>query len=73
MPHNFEESSYGFKTKMQRILLSEIGTIVKSKKRANDTEQFLNDKDYYDDNVQIDNLILRNLKSEAKESVDFVI
>lgn len=46
--------------------------MVKSKKKANDTEQFLNDKDYYDDNIKLDNLILRNLKDEAQESVDLI-
>ena len=72
LPKNFEESHYGFKTSVQQILLSEIGDIVKTKKQGKQFEQFMNDKDYYDDNIKADTLILRNLSEEARVSVDFI-
>ena len=53
-------------------MLAEIGDIVKSKKQGKQFEKFLNDRDYYDDNIKADNLILRNLEEEARESVDFI-
>ena len=71
LPKNFDEMMYGFKTKVQQILLSEIGDIVKTKKQTIN-ERHLNDKDYYDDNIRADTLILRNLMSEAKDSVSAI-
>jgi hypothetical protein len=43
---------------------------VKNKKVHGDQENFLQDKDYYDDNLKTDSLILRNLNEEAKESIE---
>ena len=63
---------YGFKTSVQQILLADIGDIVKTKKQGKQFEQFLNDKDYYDDNIKADTLILRNLVEEARVSVEFI-
>lgn len=72
LPANFDEQNYGFKTKAQQILLAEIGDIVKTKKGAQNIEDFLQDKDYYDNNISADTLILRNLLDEAKESLQEV-
>jgi len=41
LPANFDEQNYGFKTKAQQILLAEIGDIVKTKKGAQNIEDFL--------------------------------
>jgi len=44
---------YGFKTKQQLILISDICDITKEK-HQDKVESFMNDKDYYDDNLTTD-------------------
>ena len=58
-------SEYGFKTKQQMILIQDVGDLVKGKKKDTN-ELFMQDKDYYDENLQTDTLIAVNLKKEAK-------
>ena len=63
-------SEYGLLAKQQQILIKDIGDIVKNKKVIGDQETFLQDKDYYDDNLKTDNLIFRNLNEEAKVALE---
>lgn len=69
LPPDFNELEYGFKTKGQQILIAEIGDIVKDKQKDSGKEEFMQDKDFYDNNMKVDTLILRNLKTEAKDSI----
>ena len=45
-----DSENFGFKSKTQQILISDLGDIDKSKK-VESNEQFMQDKDYYDDNL----------------------
>lgn len=48
-----DADNFGFKSKTQGILIEGLGDIDKSRKVDNN-EQFMQDKDYYDDNLQTD-------------------
>ena len=66
LPPDFKPYHYGLKTKQQSVLLAQIGDIVKSKKQKGTMEAFQTDgKEYYDDHLNVDNLILRDLGKEA--------
>ena len=65
---NIDISDYGFQTKQQLILISDIADLDKSKK-AQLGEQHLQDKDYFDNNLVTDLIVLRNLQAEASEAV----
>jgi len=43
---------------------------VKNKRVDGDQENFLKDKDYYDDNLKTDSLIFRNLNEEAMTAIE---
>ena len=58
---SLDEKHYGFKTKEQGILLSDISDINKTKKKSDENH----DKDYYDENLNTDALIFTNLIEEA--------
>lgn len=55
------ETDYAFQTKLQQILLSDMGDIDKAKKKVIE-ESHMEDKDYYDNNLKTDTLICRNIK-----------
>jgi len=59
-----EDNHYGFKTKDQGILLSDIGEINKMKKK-DDEENIMADKEYYDQNLNTDTIVFTNLIEEA--------
>ena len=61
-------SDYGFQTKQQLVLISDISDIDKSKKGMVG-EKHLQDKDYFDNNLVTDLIVLRNLQQEAMEAV----
>jgi len=69
LPANFEEQNYGFKTKTQNILLNDLCDLDKDRSHVPKIEDFLIDNDFYDDNLETDTLILRNLLKEAQESL----
>tara|TARA_B110000285_G_C14844079_1_gene476744 strand:- start:435 stop:602 length:168 start_codon:yes stop_codon:yes gene_type:complete len=50
-------------------LISDIGDIDKDKKDMN-VEDYMQDKDYYDNNLKTDVLICRNLNSEAEHACE---
>lgn len=62
-------SDYGFQTKQQLVLISDISDIDKSKKGMVG-EKHLQDKDYFDNNLVTDLIVLRNLQQEAMEAVN---
>ena len=68
---DLNENDYAFQTKLQQILLSDIGDIDKAKKNVT-VESHMEDKDYYDNNLKTDALVCRNIKAEAKTAVDEV-
>ena len=43
---------------------------MKNKRVDGDQENFLKDKDYYDDNLKTDSLIFRNLNEEAMTAIE---
>jgi hypothetical protein len=51
-------------------LISDIGDIDKDKKNMNVVEDYMQDKDYYDNNLKTDTLICRNLKNEAEYAIN---
>lgn len=65
---SLDENNYGFKTKEQGILLADIGDINKQKKIV-DADNLMVDKDYYDNNLDTDNLIFTNLIEEADSAL----
>ena len=66
---DLDENKYGFQTQMQNILISDMGDIDKDKKSMN-VEDYMQDKDYYDNNLQTGTLICRNLEKEAEHACD---
>ena len=63
-------SQYGFLTKQQQILIKDIGDIIKARKVQGDEENFMKDKDYYDDNLKTDTLVFRNLNDEGEVAIE---
>lgn len=60
-------SDYGLKTKEKGILIKSIADLDKTINIAQD--EFLQDDDYYDKNIDSDNLILVYLAKEAKRAI----
>ena len=52
------------------MLIAQIGDIVKSKKEHDTTDKHMKDgKEYFEDHLNTDQLVLRNLHDEAKDTV----
>jgi hypothetical protein len=51
-------------------LIKDLGDIDKAKRVQGDQENFMQDKDYYDDNLKADTLVFRDLNEEGKVAID---
>lgn len=62
-------SDYGLKNKAQGIIIRSIDEIDKSRKNNQEEEDIMADKDFYDENLKTDELVLISLSKEAERHV----